>query len=292
MGASGSKQFEALPVVGKTILITGANSGIGFCAARTLAQMGANVVITARDKKRGEDALAKLRVDAPAANLTLELFDLSSFASIREFAARWSERSDPTLDILILNAGIMALPKRELSADGFEMQMQSNHLGHFLLTGLLLPHIQLSKAPRIIATSSVIAKEGKVTDPVDFVKERSYDPVTTYSESKLLNLLFTHELAKRYPNILCVTAHPGVSATPLFKHKWGWAKPFMQDPSVGAQATVRAAVDKDAQSGWYFGARGNSGAPEANIPKPALATNDAVALRYWQASEVATGIKY
>ena len=277
---------------GKTVLITGANTGIGYHTAAIMGRAGAHVIVCARDEKKGIDAIEKLKIEAPKGTYEVGIVDLSSLASVKAFAKSIVD-ADRAIDILINNAGIMAVPKRELSKDGFEMQLATNCLGHYALTLLLLKSLQKRPGTRVVNVSSLVAKNGKRPngETIEFVRNPpfNYEPMGVYSESKLLNLLFNNELARRCPELTCVGAHPGVSDTGLFKHKWGWATWAFQKPEVGALASVKAAVDPSVKSQDYCGAPGPKGPPEI-IKMPRLAYDEPLAAEYWAAMETATGV--
>src|SRR5215831_6338846 len=227
---------------GKTAIVTGANSGIGFHAALELGRAGADVIVACRDPRRGAEALERLRAGAPGASFRLEALDLANLGSVRAFAERFLA-SGGALDILVNNAGVMALPRRELTDDGFERQFGTNHLGHFALTGLLLPALRKSQAPRVVNLSSSVAVIGKVALD-DLQSERRYSPMGTYGATKLSNLYFTLELGRRAPWLTVVAAHPGASQTNLQAHAFQRSvKIFGQPASQGALPTLRAAVD-------------------------------------------------
>src|SRR6185437_5320644 len=176
---------------GKRILITGANSGIGYHAAFTLARKGAHVVMACRDRSKGEAALARITTEAPGTSTELAIFDLASLASIHDFAERELEQRRP-LHVVINNAGVMAPPQRLQTADGFELQFGTNVLGHFALTGLLFPALQQAAAessepPRIITIASIAHKRGRLNFD-DLQYQRGYAPMKTYQQSKLANL--------------------------------------------------------------------------------------------------------
>src|SRR6185295_16123892 len=178
---------------GKTVLVTGANTGIGWYTVRDLAKKGATVVMTARDKAKGEAALEKVRAEVPGAQVELLLLDLADLGSVRRAAEEFRKRHD-RLDVLVNNAGLMK-QKRETSKDGLELTFQSNHLGHFLLTKLLLDLLKASAPARIVNVSSNAHRSGTMNWK-DLQGEKSYDGWATYSQSKLANILFTYELAK------------------------------------------------------------------------------------------------
>ena len=208
---------------GKTAIVTGANSGIGWNTALELARAGAEVILTARDERKGEDAIRRIHQQLPKAQLRLELLDLASLRSIHAFATRL--RNQPTLDLLIHNAGVMSIPRREITEDGFERQFGTNYLGPFALTLFLLPALQRSANPRVTIVSSGAANMGlKKINFDDLQWERSYGPWKAYCQSKLADLLFMTELSRRAAQsnirLLVTAAHPG----------WGPHQPPDQRP--------------------------------------------------------------
>lgn len=202
---------------GRHVVITGANSGIGFEAARAFATKGAHVVLACRTRSKGEEAVARIREASPSAQLTLESLDLASLASIRSFADR-VRTTLPSLDLLVNNAGIMAIPRQE-TADGFEMQMGTNHLGHFALTGLLLPSLLATPSSRVVTVSSVGHHFVRRVKLDDLHARRGYQKWIVYCRTKLANLLFTFELQRRleaaHARTIAVACHPGFSSTNL-----------------------------------------------------------------------------
>ena len=203
---------------GKTVIITGANTGIGLETAVDLAKRNARVILACRSLERGETAAVEVRKRSGNDNVVFVQLDLASLDSVRRFAAKILEE-EPRIDILINNAGIMALPERTLSQDGFEMQFAVNHLGHFLLTNLLLDRIKEAPSARIINVSS----KGHIRGNLDFDNlnsEKSYVPWVTYGTSKLANILFTHSLAKRLEGtgVTANSLHPGAIMTELGRH--------------------------------------------------------------------------
>lgn len=292
---------------GKLYVITGANSGLGLVTARELAKKGARVVLACRSVDKAESAASSIR-EAGGKDVEVEKLDLASLASVRAFAERF-RASKRALDGLVNNAGLMALP-RTLTEDGFEMQLGTNHLGHFALTALLFPAIVEAKTARIVNVSSLVHKRGKMAFD-DLMGERRYDKWAAYAQSKLANLLFTRELAKRlatkHPSILATAAHPGYSATDLQRKgpeaegsaiagaimKFGNAL-FAQSAERGALATLRALGDPTAKSGEYFGPGGPFeivGAPIA-VDTSAAAKSDADARRLWDLSEELTKTRF
>ncbi|WP_434421018.1 oxidoreductase [Nannocystis pusilla] len=291
MSGWGTKDIPRLD--GKTAVVTGANSGIGYYTALELARAGAQVVIGCRDAGRGEEALKGLRQQSGGA-VELVPLDLSSLASVRSFADE-VRRRHPSLDLLVNNAGIMALPRRETTADGFEKQFGTNHLGHFALTGLLLPALRASAAPRVVTVSSAVAWPAQL-DLDDLQSERRYTPMGAYGRSKLANLLFMLELQRRAggTGLRSVAAHPGGASTGLQKHAFARSiKWFGQPAQAGALPSLRAATAPDVQGGDYYGPwlMLMRGAPiHAWIPPQAR--NEQTAARLWQRSEELTGVKF
>jgi NAD(P)-dependent dehydrogenase (short-subunit alcohol dehydrogenase family) len=201
---------------GRVAVVTGANSGLGYVTALELARHGARVVLAARNEVRGREAIARVIAAVPDADIELRSLDMASLASIREFADE-VHASYPALDLLVNNAGVMAIPRRE-TADGFEMQFGTNHLGHFALTGLLLSLLINRPGARVVTVSSTAHKPGKLNVD-DIMHEQSYRRWKTYSDSKLSNLLFAFELQRRLSAIdsplISVAAHPGTASTNL-----------------------------------------------------------------------------
>jgi NAD(P)-dependent dehydrogenase (short-subunit alcohol dehydrogenase family) len=277
-------------LTGKTALVTGANSGIGFFTALELGRAGAHVLVACRDPGRASAALGSLREQAPAASFQLEALDLANLASVRAMATRLLSNGR-ALDLLVNNAGVMALPTRELTPDGFERQLGTNHLGHFALTLQLLPALRKSTAARVVTVSSFGALYGKV-DFGNLQAERRYSPLLVYAQSKLANLLFMLELGRRVPWLTSVSAHPGSTQSNLQKHAFQWSvKLFGQSPAQGALPSLRAATDS-VPSGTYFGPRDMfhmRGTPvELGLPRRA---HDAeTARKLWEVSERLTGV--
>ncbi|ANM31737.1 hypothetical protein ABI59_22535 [Acidobacteria bacterium Mor1] len=282
---------------GRVALVTGANSGIGYEAALALSAKGATVVIACRSRERGEHALAAMRSALPAADLELMELDLASLASVRAFSEAFKKRFR-RLDLLINNAGVMMPPQREVTADGFELQFGTNHLGHFALTMQLVELLAATDGSRIVNVSSSAQNFGKFDlDDLQWEK-RSFDRMGSYGASKVANMLFTLELQKRLAAAGCSTiataCHPGWTSTnlqqstPLFR----LLNPVLaMQPWQGALPTLYAAVAPEATGGGYYGPDGLGtmrGYPAAN--KPARISMDAVAAeRLWAVSERLTG---
>jgi len=286
---------------GRTALVTGANSGLGFATSVGLARAGARVLLACRDTERGEAALARLRAEVPAAAGTsaeLVPLDLASLASVRATAADVAGRID-RLDALVCNAGVMAVPRRT-TADGFEMQLGTNHLGHFALTGLLLPLLRVSAEPRVVVVASEAAKIGRIRFD-DLMGERHYFRWTAYGQSKLANLLFARELGHRASDLTVACAHPGYAATNL-QTAPGIPGRIMalgnrvvaQSEADGALPQLYAVSMPDVVSGDYYGPSrlfGMRGSPH-KVSAPPAAKDDHVAARLWTVSEDLTDVRY
>lgn len=296
---------DCLPdLSGKTYLITGGNSGIGLEAAVILGGRGAHVAILCRNPSKASDALADLKNRAPQGQYQAMALDLSDLASVRQAAAEIRAKF-PKIDALINNAGLMALPKREITKDGFEMQLGVNHLGHFALAGLL-SDIVIQSDGRFVATASIAHKAGKIHLD-DLQSEKSYVPWRAYCQSKLANLMYGLELDRRLraKNLLAVSVicHPGVSATNLVGTGMGeWmgkisqipAKLFFQPAYRGAWPTVMAAASNDIAPGGYFGpTQLNDYMGKVGIANMTDRAKDPkVASELWEISEKLTGVTW
>jgi NAD(P)-dependent dehydrogenase (short-subunit alcohol dehydrogenase family) len=290
---------------GRIAVVTGANSGLGKSIARELARAGASVTIAVRNTDKGEQAAADIRRDVASANLSLQRLDLADLASVRSFADAFAADHDH-LDVLVNNAGIMAPPRR-LTADGFESQIGTNHLGHFALTGLLLPTLLAAPAPRVVTLSSEAHWIGKMRfDDLQF--ERGYNNWRAYGQSKLANLMFCFELARRATEaetaLVSVAAHPGYAATNLqFAGPAHWyERAFMmvankviaQSADMGALPALYAATVPDLPSGSFVGPDGLlGGRGHPHVVSAAAKAYDAKAWnRLWELSEQLTGVTY
>ncbi len=289
---------------GKRVIVTGANSGVGFQTARELARAGAEVTLACRSVERGEAAAAKIKAEQPQAKVEVALLDLSTLASVRRFAERELAKAK-SLDILVNNAGISVTPRRELTPDGFEKQLATNYLGHFALTGLLLPLLLQAQAPRVISLASNAHKRAQINFG-DFQLERGYDPMKAYSQSKLAMLVYARELQRQSDahggKLRSIAAHPGASKTAIAKEAEGalkWVtKAFFallgQDDAQGALPQIYAAVAPDAQPGGYYGPDGTGefkGYPTAAKVAP-VAADPSAGPRLWSLSEQLTGEHY
>ena len=293
---------------GKTILVTGGNSGIGYEAAQQLARKGAHVVLGCRDMEKARAAIASITGEYRQASLDALPLDLASLESIRSFAAAFLARHN-ALDILCNNAGVMALPYRK-TADGFEMQLGTNHLGHFALTGRLLETLLATRGARVVNVSSGAHRFGSIRFD-DLQWERGYRKWAAYGQSKLANLLFTYELQRRLgaagANVISVACHPGYAATNLQA-----AGPRMagstwmeslsefgnrvaaQSAAMGALPTLYAATSADVHGGDYIGPDGLGelwGHPK-KVQSNSRSRDTAVAAKLWEVSEQLTGVSY
>ncbi len=294
------------------MLITGGNSGIGFQAALELARAGAEVILPARTEAKSTDAIQRIRRQVPDATLTAAVLDLASRASIDAFAGFFAERfAGRSLDLHINNAGVMAVPTRELTVDGFERQFATNYLGPFVLTALLFPHLKPQAGTRVVTVASAVANQGKIEFD-NLQSERRYRPMWgAYSQSKLADLIFAQELQRRlsalHSPIISTAAHPGYAITNLQTSGPGEGgfgiagllsiilKPIAsQDAAHGALPTLFAATAAEARGGGYYGP---SGFQELKgFPAPAkiapAARDGALAERLWSETEKLTGITF
>jgi NAD(P)-dependent dehydrogenase (short-subunit alcohol dehydrogenase family) len=296
---------ESIPVLtGRTYVVTGANSGLGREAARLLAAGGAHVVMTARDRVKGEAAVARIGQDVPGASLELRTLDLADLDSVRAFAA--GLRADRVaVNVLINNAGVMMTPQRT-TKQGFELQLGTNHLGHFALTGLLLDLLAAADDPRVVTVSSTFHKQGRI-DFDDLMLAEGYQPTAAYARSKLANLMFGLELQRRLEAagspVRSLMAHPGYSSTNLqFAGPTGWRRAMMyignpllaQKAAIGVLPQVRAAVAPDVAGGQYYGCprlMETRGYPTLAQPSRRAQDPEAAA-RLWEESEKLTGVVF
>ena len=285
---------------GRTALVTGANTGIGFETAKVLAARSARVLLACRNPDKAEDALTRIRADVPDADLSFVPLDLADLASVRAAAERILE--EPRLDLLINNAGLM-IPPLSHTVDGFELQMGVNHLGPFALTGLLLPLVEQTEGSRIVNTSSNAHHMGE-PDFGDLHAERSYSRWQRYGASKLANLLHTYELDRRLrakgSHVISAAAHPGATATELMRHVpqflWKVSKPLlslgMNQPPQGAWPTLAAATHPEVESGQYFGPSGPGEmfGPARQVRSNKRSHDPDLAARLWDVSIELTGV--
>ncbi|GAA3230396.1 oxidoreductase [Actinocorallia longicatena] len=280
---------------GRTFVVTGANSGLGLETTRALAAHGAHVIMAVRDQAKGRAALERLD-----GNLELRQLDLADLDSVHAFAETVTK-----VDVLVNNAGVM-MPPRTLTQQGFELQLGTNHLAHFALTGLLLGKLAKGDAPRVVTVSSGLASRGKI-DFDDLNGAKSYSPTTYYAQSKLANQLFTLELARRLATaglpVTALMAHPGYAATNLQSTGPRGLMNLLMKPSnlllaqsaaMGALPQLYAATAPGVKPGEYYGPDGLGdmrGHPKLVRPVKA-ATDEAAARRFWELSEKLTGVEY
>ncbi len=294
---------------GTKAVVTGANSGIGYQTALELARKGATVVMACRNPDKAQDALTRILAQVPSAKVELAALDLSDLKSVKAFAAAFLARGE-ALDLLVNNAGIMAPLTRKVSPDGFEIQMATNHFGHFALTALLVPALKRAKAPRVVPVASIAHKRGTM-DFDDLQSERRYVPWSAYSRTKLANLLFAFELQRRADRagwkLLSVAAHPGVARTKIVQNGLGGGKAtaltrfmeffmplFTHSEEQGALPILYAATMPDAAPGGYYGPDGfreMTGFP-VRVQATARANDPDDAKRLWEVSERLTGVKF
>ncbi|MEU7817252.1 SDR family oxidoreductase [Pseudonocardia sp. NPDC049154] len=291
---------------GKLVVVTGANSGTGKEAARRLAGAGARVVLAVRTPEKGEAAKAEIQREHPAAQLEVRRVDLADLASVEEFAAGLLAGGTP-VDTLVNNAGVMAPPTRFTTADGFELQFGSNHLGPFALTVRLLPLVLAAPQPRIATMSSGAAHLGRIRFE-DLQWERRYSPTLAYAQSKLANLLMARQLStlarERGWTLRSTAAHPGFTRTNLQTAgpTMGGTRPSLmgrgagilpsQEPRQGAEPLLFAAADPAATDGGYYGPDGRFGlvGTTTEVRVPRRARDAGLAARLWAESERLTGV--
>ena len=295
------------PQQGRTAIVTGATGGLGFECALALAGAGGTVLVTGRNAGKGQDALARIRQTHPAAKVTFGLLDLASLDSVAAFTDSLSS-DHASIDLLINNAGVMAVPTRHETRDGFELQFGTNYLGHFALTGRLMPFLRRGRAPRVVNVASLAHLRGRIdfADP----QVRRYHPWKAYSQSKLAMLMFGIEFQRRSAalgwGVTGLSAHPGWAMTDIFANgptmggASGWkerigmlAFPHLgQSAAAGARPILHAATAQKVQAGGYYGPDGFyelKGAPKAARIAPQARNVDAAA-RLWDLSVDLTGV--
>ena len=292
---------------GRVVVVTGANTGIGYQTAAVLAHRGAHVVLAVRNLEKGNAALSRIVAAGPRADVTLQALDLSSLDSVRS-AADALRTAYPRIDLLINNAGVMLTPKR-VTKDGFELQFGTNHLGHFALTGLVLDHLLSVRGSRVVTVSSMGHRLRAAIHFDDLQWERRYEPGAAYGQSKLANLLFTYELQRRLAarssaknGTMAVAAHPGSSNTELTRNLPAIFRPvkavlgpmLFQSPAMGALPTLRAATDPAVRGGQYYGPDGfleQRGHPKL-VQSSAQSHDEELQRRLWTVSEELTGVSF
>ncbi|WP_061022054.1 SDR family oxidoreductase [Bradyrhizobium sp. CCH5-F6] len=292
---------------GKTVVVTGATGGLGYETAMALAGAGAIVILTGRDDAKGLRAIEGICERFPDALIAYEHLDLASLSSVADFARRFAADNE-RLDLLVNNAGVMALPKRQQTEDGFEMQLGTNYLGHYALTARLLPQLRRAGAPRIVNLSSLAHRSGAINFD-DLQGKHSYRPWRAYCQSKLAMLMFALELQRRSLaagwGLTSVAAHPGYARTDLIANGPGTntvqgrvgrlLQPWIsQSAAEGALPTLFAATSPDAEPGGYYGPNGfyelkGSPGPARIMPQ---ARDLAAAAMLWDASATLTGVSF
>ncbi|HWW11116.1 MAG TPA: oxidoreductase [Brevundimonas sp.] len=295
------------PQNGRTAIVTGAG-GLGFEDALELARAGADVILASRNPDKGAISVERIRREVPSARVRFEVLDLADLKSVETFTGRVMDQLS-RLDLLINNAGVMRPVRRMETADGFELQLGTNHLGHFALTGRLMPLLKATGGSRVVTLSSVAARGGSIDFDDLQASRKAYDSMAAYSQSKLACLMFALELQRRSAaqgwGVASLGAHPGLSSTELLDNAPGAGRRvplvyrivravMMQPPSQGALPTLYAATDPGATPGGYYGPNGMAetrGHPgEARLPPAAL--DDAAAARLWTVSEDLTGVRF
>ena len=302
------KESDIPDLTNKVVIVTGANSGVGYPVALEFARKHAKVYLACRNKQRGEDAIKRIKVQVPQANVVFGELDLNDLSSVRAFSEFIKEK-ETKVDILVNNAGFIKMvqdPGLELNKDGLETQFATNFIGHFLLTGLLIPFLKKSDSARVVNVTSDYHKKAK---PLDFdnldYSKGGYSGIDAYANSKLANLLFSFELQRRYPEMLITSAHPGLTATEGFNSefaKYGGIRSwimklvswlFIQTSEMGALPSMYAATGKVVKNGYYGpgGFGGMRGYPVQTEPSK-LAKDPEVARKLWEYAESKSSIKY
>ena len=280
---------------GRVAVVTGSSSGIGYETARVLSEKDAEVIIAVRNMQKGESAADKIRSGYSGANVKVMKIDLSSLSSVKDFAESFKKGYD-RLDLLINNAGVM-MPPYSKTEDGFELQMGTNHLGHFALTGHLLELIERTPDSRIVNVSSAAHNYGNIDfDDLNW-EQRKYNAMRAYADSKIANIYFTNEMSQKLNGTISAAAHPGWTATDLQRHSgiFSFLNNFLaQDISMGALPTLYAAVGEDVKSGDYFGPSGfreMRGYPK-RVESNGLSHDVEIAGKLWDVSQELTGVTY
>ncbi|OBH56578.1 short-chain dehydrogenase [Mycobacterium colombiense] len=301
---------------GKLAVVTGANSGLGFGLTRRLSAAGADVVMAIRNRAKGEAAIDEIRSTVPGAKLTIKSLDLSSLESVAALGEELNTEGRP-LDILINNAGVMTPPERASTADGFELQFGSNHLGHFALTARLLPLLRAAKGARVVSLSSLAARQSGKIHFEDPQFEKSYSAMSAYGQSKLAVLMFALELDRRSRaagwGIVSNAAHPGLTKTNLqiagpshgrekpalmerlYKASWRFTPFLWQEIDEGILPALYAAAAPQAEGGAFYGPRGPfeaAGGGVALAKVPQRARNEDDCRRLWELSAQLTGVGF
>lgn len=298
---------ENIPdLTGKVIIITGGNSGIGYEAAKEFARKGAQIILASRNKNKAKAALSRIQTEIPGSRAEIYQLDLADLKSIKQFTDTFKKKYN-RLDVLLNNAGIMMVPYGK-TKDGFELQLGTNHLGHFALTGTLIDLLLNTPGARVVNVSSNAHYFGEMDfSNLMYENGEGYSAQKVYGRSKLANLLFTYELQRRFNAVgvdaIALAAHPGISNTNLAAHifkRWRLKilQPLMglmlQSAAMGALPSIRAAVDSSVSGGQYFGPNGSK--ERSGYPVVVLSNENSHnledALQLWEISEKLTGVSY
>ncbi len=284
---------------GRTFVVTGANTGLGYETARVLSARGARVLIACRSREKAEDAIARIQQANGDVDVSFVPLDLGDLSSVRACAQTLA--GEPRIDVLINNAGVM-VPPFELTVDGFESQFGVNHLGPFALTGLLLDKLAQTPASRVVNTSSLAHNAGRIRFD-DINAGRGYNATARYAMSKLANLLFTYELQRRLDAagipILSVACHPGIASTELSRYMPGLLtaatnllQPLLNTAAQGAWPTLCAAVSDEVEGGAYYGPahRFEAAGPAVRVRSNRASRSERAARRLWELSVEMTGV--
>jgi len=295
------------PLNGRTAVITGATGGLGYETALALAGAGANVVLTGRNDAKGRHALQNIRRQFPDAAIAYDTLDLANLASVAEFAKRYAA-AHASLDLLVNNAGVMALPQRQVTSDGFEMQLGTNYFGHYALTAHLLPLLRQGNQPRVVNLSSLAHRSGAINFG-DLQSARSYSSWKAYCQSKLAMLMFALELQRRSDaggwGLMSNAAHPGYARTDLIANGpgasgllWQLSKPLQplmsQSAAEGALPTLFAATSPEAKAAGYYGPNWFYELKGPPVPAKIMpqAKDMIAAARLWDVSATLTGVSF
>lgn len=294
---------DSISLKGKTAIVTGANTGLGYETAKALARRGAHVIMACRNAQKAEAARGKIEAGYSKVSLETDVLDLAKLSSVRDFAERYNRKHEK-LDLLINNAGVM-MPPASKTADGFELQWGVNHLGHFLLTALLFPKLEAAGDSRIVHLASLAHKWGRINfDDLNF--EKNYDRGKSYGQSKLACLMFAYEADRRLKEagskVKSLAAHPGIADTELSRYLPKWMQVLSpvfsaliaQSARAGAAPTLRAALDPDLKGGEYLGPDGFGGykGKAVVVDSEPKSKNIDTARRLWEVSEELTGQKF
>jgi NAD(P)-dependent dehydrogenase (short-subunit alcohol dehydrogenase family) len=314
MAARGGLTLSVPDLTGRLAVVTGANSGLGFGLSRALAGAGADVIMAVRSQAKGEAAIDEIGKTVSTAKLTLKSLDLASLKNVAALGEELTGEGRP-IDILINNAGVMTPPHRETTDDGFELQFGANHLGHFALTGHLIPLLRAASAARVVTVSSIAATQSDLNFD-DANAEEDYRPMRSYGMAKLAQLMWAVELNRRSRErdwtLMSNAAHPGLSKTNLLSGaSYGREKPTLQarltrltwrllpfmwlEVDEGIKPTLYAAVSSEAAGGGYYGPRGfyeTAGGGVGLAKIPGLVGDEVASRRLWKQSEQLTGVTY